>query len=142
MCSIMPPTASEDSDIRRDSTFARRSLLAGGVVASVALARGGGDAAAKEKEKEDDEGVGPGEDLMREHGVLRRVLLVYREMMRRLEGARESFDPELLQRSTKLIRKFVEDYHERQEEEHDVPELERHGWEQRACEDSAKPLRR
>jgi len=131
MCSIMPPTASQDSDIRRDGTFARRILLAGGVVASVALGRVGGDAAAKAKEKEkekerdDDEGVGPGEDLMREHGVLRRVLLVYREMMRRLEGATESFDPELLQRSTKLIRKFVEDYHERQEEELIFPRFER-----------------
>jgi 5,6-dimethylbenzimidazole synthase len=28
------------------------------------------------------------------------------------------------------------------EEEHDDPELERHGWEQRSCETSAKPLRR
>lgn len=28
------------------------------------------------------------------------------------------------------------------EEEHDDPELERHGWEQRSCEESAKPLRR
>jgi 5,6-dimethylbenzimidazole synthase len=28
------------------------------------------------------------------------------------------------------------------EEEHEDPELERHGWEQRSCETSAKPLRR
>jgi len=28
------------------------------------------------------------------------------------------------------------------EEEHDDPELERHGWEQRSCEASARPLRR
>ena len=28
------------------------------------------------------------------------------------------------------------------EEEHDDPELERHGWEQRSCEDSVKPLKR
>ena len=28
------------------------------------------------------------------------------------------------------------------EEEHEVPELERHGWEQRQCEESAKPLLR
>jgi hemerythrin-like domain-containing protein len=103
--------------------FARRTLLAGGVVAGAALAGGGARVAAKAKE--DDEGVGPGEDLMREHGVLRRVLLVYREMMRRLEGANESFDPELLQRSTKLIRKFVEDYHERQEEELIFPRFEK-----------------
>jgi hemerythrin-like domain-containing protein len=130
MCSIMPPAVPGDFDFRRDHTFGRRSLLAGGVVA-VTLARGGADATAKEKEKEkekeDDQGVGPGEDLMREHGVLRRVLLVYREMIRRLEagGATDSFDPELLQRSTKLIRRFVEDYHERQEEELIFPRFEK-----------------
>jgi 5,6-dimethylbenzimidazole synthase len=28
------------------------------------------------------------------------------------------------------------------QEEHEVPELERHGWEQRQCEASAKPLLR
>jgi len=119
----MPPTGLRHFDFRRDHTFGRRTLLAGGVVAGVALVGDGARAAAKEKEG--DEGVGPGEDLMREHGVLRRVLLVYREMMRRLETGPETFDPELLQRSTRLIRKFVEDYHERQEEELIFPRFEK-----------------
>src|SRR5512135_303022 len=33
--------------------------------------------------------VTPPEDLMREHGVLRRVLLIYEEGIRRIEGKRE-----------------------------------------------------
>ena len=37
--------------------------------------------------REDEEDVSPPEDLMREHGVLKRVLLVYEEAVRRQEAA-------------------------------------------------------
>ena len=61
---------------------------------------------------------------MREHGVLRRILLVYGEVARRLEAS-AAVDVATVQRSAKLIRRFVEDYHERQEEEMLFPRFER-----------------
>jgi hemerythrin-like domain-containing protein len=71
-----------------------------------------------------DEDIGPGEDLMREHGVLRRVLLVYGEAGRRLDGAAD-LDVAVIQKSAQLVRSFVENYHERQEEEFVFPRFER-----------------
>jgi hemerythrin-like domain-containing protein len=60
--------------------------------------------------------VAPGEDLMQEHGVLKRVLLVYGEAIRRMD-AREELPPDPILDAAKLVREFVEDYHERQEED-------------------------
>jgi hemerythrin-like domain-containing protein len=75
-----------------------------------------------------DADIGPGEDLMREHGVLRRVLLIYDEVCRSLDGpAGGPVDVEAIQRGAKLVRSFVEDYHERQEEEFVFPRFERAG---------------
>ena len=49
--------------------------------------------AAKKEEPEED--VSTNEDLMREHGVLNRVLLIYDEAMRRIQ-ANEKFDPAVI----------------------------------------------
>jgi hemerythrin-like domain-containing protein len=58
----------------------------------------------------------PAEDLMREHGVLKRVLLIYDEAIRRLtEG--EDLPPAVIRDSAKIIRNFIEDYHEKLEED-------------------------
>jgi hemerythrin-like domain-containing protein len=57
------------------------------------------------------------EDLMREHGVLRRALVVYRECATRLRADAGSIPPEALARTAKLFRTFGEDYHERAVEE-------------------------
>ena len=53
---------------------------------------------------------------MREHGILRRILLVYGEAVRRLE-AKQELKPEPIERSAHIVREFIEDYHERDEEE-------------------------
>src|SRR5215831_12562261 len=71
-----------------------------------------------------DEGVTAPEDLMREHGVLNRCLLIYEEGMRRLQK-REDISPEVFNQTAQLIRKFVEEYHEQNEEKYIFPELER-----------------
>ena len=57
---------------------------------------------------------------MREHGVLKRVLLIYREIMNRIDSKRD-FPPDMVISSAKLIRAFVEDYHERLEEDYLFP---------------------
>jgi hemerythrin-like domain-containing protein len=77
----------------------------------------------KKKEKDTEE-VGAAEDLMREHGVLNRVLLIYEEGRRRLR-AREDVPPEVFRATAALVRKFVEDYHERLEERFIFPAFER-----------------
>lgn len=57
------------------------------------------------------------EDLMREHGVLRRALLVYAETIPPLRSSPASVAPEALLRTAKLFRTFGEDYHEKKLEE-------------------------
>src|ERR1017187_890582 len=57
------------------------------------------------------------EDLMREHGVLRRALVVYREVAVRLRASAATVPPSALQKTAKLFRSFGEDYHERKLEE-------------------------
>lgn len=77
----------------------------------------------KDKEKGDDD-VAPGEDLMREHGILNRILLIYdtcREHL--LKGS--SFPVEALANSATIIRTFIEDYHEKLEENHLFPRFEK-----------------
>lgn len=73
-----------------------------------------------------DEEVTPSEDLMREHGVLKRVLLVYEEAVRRIEGKRE-LPPEALHQAADIIRTFIEDYHEKLEENYLFPRFEKTG---------------
>ena len=54
---------------------------------------------------------------MREHGVLRRVLLVYEESADRLRAKPESDDAAALNRAAKLFHDFGEEYHEHKLEE-------------------------
>ena len=57
------------------------------------------------------------EDLMREHGILRRALLVYQESAVKLRQDAASVNPEALEKAAKLFRVFGEDYHEKKLEE-------------------------
>ncbi len=80
------------------------------------VARAQAEDAGGKDAKKDDEDVSPAEDLMREHGVLKRILLIYGEGTRRLD-AKEDLPPEAIADSAKLIREFVEDYHEKLEQD-------------------------
>ncbi|HZP59692.1 MAG TPA: hemerythrin domain-containing protein [Opitutaceae bacterium] len=73
-----------------------------------------------------EEEVAPGEDLMREHGVLKRILLVYDELVRRL-GAGAEVPPAAVADSAGIIRNFIEDYHERLEENYLFPRFQKAG---------------
>src|SRR6266481_3795255 len=74
-----------------------------------------GDETAAEKKSDEEEGISAPEDLMREHGVLNRILLIYEEGMRRLRD-KEEVSPDAFHKPALLVRKFVEDYHEKLEE--------------------------
>lgn len=57
------------------------------------------------------------EDLMREHGILRRALLVYQESVVRLRQDAASVPAEALEKTAQLFRVFGEEYHEKRLEE-------------------------
>jgi hemerythrin-like domain-containing protein len=56
--------------------------------------------------------------------VLNRVLLIYEEGLRRLR-TKEDVSPEVFHKCATLVRKFVEDYHEKLEENFIFPEFEK-----------------
>ncbi len=76
--------------------------------------------------KHEEERVSPTEDLMREHGLLKRVLLVYDELRRRIAHG-EPFPLATVSDSAGIIRNFVEEYHEKLEEEHLFPRFRSQG---------------
>ena len=77
----------------------------------------------------EDEDVGAVEDLMREHCILRRAILVFRQCAARLGGA-QAVDAQALHRTAQLFRDFGEDYHEHKlEEQNTFPALRKAGGE-------------
>jgi hemerythrin-like domain-containing protein len=70
------------------------------------------------------------EDLMREHGVLRRALLVYTETIPKIRANPAALDASALYRTGVLFRDFGENYHEKMlEEEHIFPVVRKGGGE-------------
>jgi hemerythrin-like domain-containing protein len=104
----------------------RRDLLAGigGIGAGLILTACGGTngspsaqtATGKDEDVKGGE-VTATEDLMREHGVLRRALFVYSETVVKLRADPSGVAPDALQRTAKLFRAFGEEYHEKKLEE-------------------------
>ena len=84
----------------------RRNLLVGAALLAVP------------KKKEAKEEVAPNEDLMREHGLLNRVLLIYEECVRQK-------NQRTIAAAAAIIRDFIESYHEKLEEEFVFPRLEK-----------------
>lgn len=105
-----------------EKSVSRRRFLAVGAgalaLAPRALAIDAGGANAKPSD------INATEDLMREHGVLRRVLLIYEEGIRRL-ALRDSPTVPLIAAAT-LIQQFIEGYHEKLEEKFVFPRFVSH----------------
>jgi hemerythrin-like domain-containing protein len=112
----------------RPSRPARRAvLLVGGGLAAAAAGAGitlaaTGPAGAAP----DPAGIPPDDDLMREHGVLKRVLLAYRELISRVQAGKplpgaQAYDAAL------IIHDFIEGFHEGLEEGYVFPRLRQAG---------------
>ncbi len=101
----------------------RRQLLkASGLLPLLATSR----KAFSAEKHENVEEVSPPEDLMREHGVLRRVLLIYRHVLTNLHDQQRT--PWVrISDSAEIIRSYIENHHERSEEEHVFPAMRRAG---------------
>src|ERR1041385_9025021 len=89
----------------------RHILLLAGAASLTAVGRGEKSAQSKEQE------VTATEDLMREHGVIRRALLVYHETVPLLRTKPATVDAAALYKTAQLFRRFGEDYHEKMLEE-------------------------
>jgi len=96
----------------RTAAMAGAGVILGGCAADQSLRRPAEASQAPGAEA----GVSPAEDLMREHGVLRRILLVYEEAARRLDAAGE-LPLQVLPESAGIVRSFIERYHEKLEED-------------------------
>jgi hemerythrin-like domain-containing protein len=100
--------------------ISRRNFVAKAAVTTLAVTIPllGEQKPAEQKEPE----VTATEDLMREHGVLRRALLVYQETVPKLRQNASTVDPRALHQAADLFRTFGEDYHEKMlEEQHIFP---------------------
>jgi hemerythrin-like domain-containing protein len=64
--------------------------------------------------------VGPTEDLMREHGALNRILLIYEEIIRKIDEDNSAW-LSALRESIEIVESFIENYHEKLEEEYIFP---------------------
>jgi hemerythrin-like domain-containing protein len=106
-----------------DANMSRRTALKLSVQSAGALTMAG---CAKSEEGTED--VSATEDLMREHGVLRRLLIVCRESAAMLRSNATGLDARALAAAADLFKTFGEDYHERQlEEQHIFPAVQRAG---------------
>ncbi len=103
-------------------------MLQGAGVSAGAMLVTGQNALGAEKKKESEQAieVTPTEDLMREHGVLHRLLLIYEKGVAPGAGAGEPPLKELAA-AAQLIRTFIEDYHEKLEEDYVFPRFEKAG---------------
>ncbi|MCY1062725.1 hemerythrin domain-containing protein [Nannocystis sp. SCPEA4] len=114
----------------RSSRFdtGRRDVLLGGAGLGLGLLTGCTRERDMQTDEEDEpeEEVTPTEDLMREHGVLERLLLVYEAALARF-AAHDVSPLATLDPATDLMRRFVEDYHEKLEEQFLFPRLEEAG---------------
>jgi len=75
----------------------------------------------------------PSEDLMRDHGLLDRILLIYEEGIRLLAGKTGDLWP--IYETARIVRSYVEDFHEPLEEVFLFPRFQARAGEQRALVD-------
>lgn len=113
-------------DSKRRQLITGISLAGAGVVLNACRPKAGptGSATNENAKNEgpktgEDEGVEvtATEDLMREHGILRRALLVYQESVVKLRQDPATVPPDALEKTANLFRVFGEDYHEKKLEE-------------------------
>jgi hemerythrin-like domain-containing protein len=102
---------------RRAVLLSTGGLAAGAAAASAHWAFSGPPAASP-----DPASIPPDDDLMREHGVLKRVLLCYREMAARIQAG-GPLDARNLQDAALIIHDYIEGFHEGLEEGYVFPRL-------------------
>jgi hemerythrin-like domain-containing protein len=106
--------------LRSRRTFLQNSLLGAGLaLPGVVFGQEKSDSQKKKGEQQEEE-ISPAEDLMREHGLLNRILLIYDHHVHLL-AAKRPFDGSILVNAADIVRHFVEEYHEKLEEDYLFP---------------------
>jgi hemerythrin-like domain-containing protein len=106
--------------------FLHHTSIAGAGLLVPALAFANPQKPSSAEKSKDAEDISPAEDLMREHGVLNRVLLIYDHHLHLLAN-KQTFDGSVLASAADVIRHFVEDYHEKLEEDFLFPRFRKAG---------------
>ncbi|WP_343671238.1 hemerythrin domain-containing protein [Chitinophaga sp.] len=101
-----------------NSGYSRRNFIERSLKITVVSGMAGVGLLAGCKEKEEE--ISPPEDLMREHGILNRVLLVYDHFL-----TMQNINPQLITDAASIIHTFIEEYHEKQEEDFLFPRFEK-----------------
>lgn len=118
-----------------------RSASNPGTGPTAASGAASGDHDKDKQAKDDDDEVTPAEDLMREHGVLRRVMYLYDDAAERLttrpggdtggdnrrDSRRDHVPLDALAACAGIVRRVIEDYHEKLEEDFLFPRYEKAG---------------
>lgn len=96
----------------------RRSFLTSATTGALLIGCAGSPRSPAQRPREhggpEEEEVTPAEDLMREHGVLRRVMYLYDDAALRLDAQRE-VPLDALAGGAAIVRRVIEDYHEKLE---------------------------
>ena len=102
----------------------RRDFIKTGLKLAVVtgIAGSGLLSACADADTDKDQKVSPPEDLMQEHGLLRRVLMIYDHCKMQLITD-NIFHSHAIAESAAIIRSFIEDYHEKQEEDYIFPRM-------------------
>jgi len=115
-------------DFLKKSAFAAASGLVGVKLFTACKPRAENEQGVKEEEhkerEEKEEEVSPAEDLMREHGVLNRILLIYDRCQSNLMSKKD-FPIEALLDSASIMKDFIEGYHEKLEEDYLFPRFQK-----------------
>jgi len=109
----------------------RRAFLSAAVFTGAGVMLVGLNASARAESSKDAKTIKPAdvnatEDLMREHGVLRRVLLIYAEAVRRINVSAPP-PADAVTAAATIIQSFIEGYHEKLEEEQVFPRMVKAG---------------
>jgi hemerythrin-like domain-containing protein len=102
----------------------RREFVKKGLIVTLTGVAGTSLLSGCKNEDEEGQKVAPPEDLMQEHGLLNRILLIYDTCRVHLVN-KENFSKETLSNAAGIIRTFVEDYHEKQEEDYLFPRFKK-----------------
>ena len=126
-----PPPSRPPRPGRRAVLLAGGGLAVGAAGTGAAWALTGSSAAAPDPESPESPPapsavVPPDDDLMREHGVLKRVLLCYREMTSQVQAG-GSLNAQHLHDAALVIHDFIEGFHEGLEEGFVFPRLRQAG---------------
>jgi hemerythrin-like domain-containing protein len=116
--------------IKTDTRLNRRNCIktfgTAGIGWAVIGCSGSSPAGTMEKSSGELHEITPAEDLMFEHGVIERLLLIYNDAVRRIKSGGD-ISPELISDTADIIRRFTENYHEKLEEQYVFPRLEKMG---------------